>query len=401
MKEKGILAVDLGTESVRVSLTSIKGNNKYSRVVEVPSRGIRSGNIVNPSSAEDSLISALNKLRIEVGTSLPNEAYIVVPGSRILSYEVEARIVFPSMKIINYNDVNEVKNKIKSELRRMKGVGIKKYDISHIIPQEFIVGNVEGIQNPIGHSGKELILRAFVILVAKDHWNTLDNLAKKVGLRLKGGVLQTLASYYAFKDDNTYFNNVLFLYMGAGSTEFLYFREDAPILFKQEPFGAEDLIEFIAQSLKVSRTEAERLFKEYGSAYAFKVSKKETITVNYGIKVKSYPKILIPALVQFKLKKLFEGIKTTLNKDDQSCLIHLNRVYLTGGLANLKDIRIFLEKVFKTPAEVIPSVSPIEGVSNYVFSLEKKKRLTDIKEDLKGASGGLFSFIRRLVEHYI
>ncbi|WP_456457304.1 cell division FtsA domain-containing protein [Thermovibrio sp.] len=401
MKEKDILAIDLGTESVRVSLTSIKGNKKYAKTVKVPSRGIRSGNIVNPSSAEDSLISALNRLRIEIGTSLPNEAYIVVPGGRILSYEVEARIVFPSMKVINYNDVNEVKNKIKSELRRMKGIGINKYNILHIIPQEFIVGSVEGIQNPVGHSGKELILRAFVVLVARDHWSTIDNLVRKVGLRLKGGVLQTLASYYALKDENTYFNNVLFMYMGAGSTEFLYFREDAPIFFKQEPFGAEDLIDFIAQSLKVSKTEAERLFKEYGSAYAFRVSKKETITVNYGIKVKSYPKILIPALVQFKLKKLFEGVKTTLNKEDPSYLIHLNRVYLTGGLANLKDIGIFLEKVFKTPAEVVPSVSPIDGVANYVLSLEEKKRFADVKEDLKGASGGLFSFIRRFIEHYI
>ncbi len=401
MKEKSILAIDLGTDTMRASLTYTKRDKSHTKLVEVPSRGVKGGNISNLSSAEDSLISLLNRLRIEAGTSLPNEAYLVIPGSRTLSYEVEARIVFPTMKTINHNDVNEVKNKIKAELRRIKGMGINKYDILHIIPQEFVVGNVEGIQNPIGHSGKELILRAFVVLVSKAHWNTLNNLMKKVGLRLKGGALQVLASYYALRDDKTYFNNTLFLYMGAGSTELLYFREDAPILFRHEPFGVEDLIECIIQTLKVSKKEAERLFKEYGSAYAFKVSKKETITVNYGTRIKTYPKILIPALLQLKLKKLFNDIKSTLNSEDPSYLIHLNRVYLTGGLANLKDVGLLLEKTFKTPTEVLPSVKPIEGLVNYVLSLEKKEKFVDVKEDVKRAPGGLFSFIKRFIENYI
>ncbi len=410
--EKKILTIDLGTSSIRTALTLVKGDKKHTTIATTPSRGIKNGSIINVPSAKDSLRSALNKLKLESISAVPLEAYVIVPGGCTLGYEVEAKISFPGIKTINYNDVNMVKNKIKEEIRRKKGLTLKNiYEIIHILPQEFIVDNVDGIQNPIGHSGRELSMKAFVILASKAYLKTLDQLLKEVGLKLKGVVLQTLASYYAVKDDKTYFNNNLFVYLGAGNTEVLYLREDAPVFFKHEPFGAEDIIDFIIQQLKVSRKEAERLFNEYGSAYAFNVNPEEVININYGTKTLKVQKILIPALIHLQLKKLAKDIKKALENEDPSFLTHLNRVYITGGFAKLKDMPVLLEKLFKAPIVVVspegelndPSLSPIEGVVNYVLSLNKRERLTDIKEDLTKDYGkeGLFSTIWRFLTQYI
>ncbi|WP_456341658.1 cell division protein FtsA [Thermovibrio sp.] len=410
--EKKILTIDLGTSSIRTALTLVKGDKRQTTIATTPSRGIKNGNIINVPSAKDSLRSALNRLKLESTSALPLEAYVIVPGGCTLGYEVEAKISFPGIKTINYNDVNMVKNKVKDEIRRRRGLTLKSvYEIIHILPQEFIVDNVDGIQNPIGHSGRELTMKAFVILASKSYLRTLDQLLREVGLKLKGVVLQTLASYYAVKDDKTYFNNNLFIYLGAGNTEVLYLREDAPVFFKHEPFGAEDVIDFFIQQLKVNRKEAERLFKEYGSAYAFNVNPEEVITINYGTKALKVQKIVIPALIHLQLKKLVKDIKKALDNEDPSFITHLNRVYITGGFAKLKDITTLFEKLFKAPVVVVspegelkdPALSPIEGVVNYVLSLNRRERLTDIKEDLTKDYGkeGFFSAIWRFLTQYI
>lgn len=407
-----ILTIDLGTSSIRAALTTVKGDKRQTTFTTTPSRGIKNGNIINVPSAKDSLQSALNKLKLEATSTVPTEAYVVVPGGSTLGYEVEAKISFPGIKTINYNDVNMVKNKVKDELRRRRGLTVKNvYEIIHILPQEFIVDNVDGIQNPIGHSGRQLTMKAFVILVSKSYLKTLDQLLREVGLKLKGVVLQTLAAFYAVKDDKTYFNNNLFIYLGAGNTEVLYLREDAPVFFKHEPFGAEDIIDFIIQKLKVSRKEAERLYREYGSAYAFKVNPEEVITINYGTRALKVQKLIIPALIHLQLKKLAKDIKKALEAEDPTYLSHLNRVYITGGLAKLKDIDLLFEKLFKAPVVVAqpqgelkdPALAPIEGVVNYVLSLTRKERLTDIKEDLTKDYGkeGLFSALWRFITQLI
>jgi len=407
-----ILTIDLGTSSIRAALTTVKGDKRQTTFTTTPSRGIKNGNIINVPSAKDSLQSALNKLKLEATSTVPTEAYVVVPGGSTLGYEVEAKISFPGIKTINYNDVNMVKNKVKDELRRRRGLTVKNvYEIIHILPQEFIVDNVDGIQNPIGHSGRQLTMKAFVILVSKSYLKTLDQLLREVGLKLKGVVLQTLAAFYAVKDDKTYFNNNLFIYLGAGNTEVLYLREDAPVFFKHEPFGADDIIDFIIQKLKVSRKEAERLYREYGSAYAFKVNPEEVITINYGTRALKVQKLIIPALIHLQLKKLAKDIKKALEAEDPTYLSHLNRVYITGGLAKLKDIDLLFEKLFKAPVVVAqpqgelkdPALAPIEGVVNYVLSLTRKERLTDIKEDLTKDYGkeGLFSALWRFITQLI
>jgi len=407
-----ILTIDLGTSSIRTALTTVKGDKRQTVFTTTPSRGIKNGNIINVPSAKDSLQSALGNLKVEAASTVPSEAYVVVPGGSTLGYEVEARISFPGIKTINYNDVNMVKNRVKEELRRRRGLTVKNiYEIIHIIPQEFIVDNVDGIQNPIGHSGRQLIMKAFVILVSKSYLKTLDQLLKEVGLKLKGVVLQTLAAFYAIRDEKTYFNNNLFIYLGAGNTEVLYLREDAPVFFKHEPFGAEDIIDFLIQQLKVSRKEAERLFRDYGSAYALNVNPEEVITINYGMKTLKVQKLVVPALIHLQLKKLVKDIRKSLEAEDPTYLSHLNRVYITGGLAKLKDMDVLLEKLFKAPVVVAqpqgelrdPALAPIEGVVNYILSLNRKERLTDIKEDLTKDYGrdGLFSAFLRFITQFI
>ncbi|WP_457681737.1 cell division FtsA domain-containing protein [Thermovibrio sp.] len=413
MADDKLMVIDLGTSAIRVSLTTLSKDGKRNIIVKTaPSRGIKSGVITNVPSAADTLRSVLNKLKVESPVSLPEEAYLLIPGGPTMGLEVEAKISFPGIKTINYNDVNLVKRKIKDEIRRLRGYGFTSvYEIIHILPREFVVDGVEGIKNPIGHNGKELTIKAYVILAAKNNLKTIGDLLKDLGLKLKGTVLQSLAAFYAVKDDDAYYNNNLFIYMGAGNTEVLCFKEDSPVFFKHEPFGAEDIIDSLVQYLKVSRREAERLYREFGSAYVFNQNKEEVIDVNYGTKFRKLQKLWIPAIIHLSIRNTMKSIKKAIDKEDPSLLYNLNRVYITGGLSQLKDIELLLEKLFKAPVEKVvskgllkdPGLAPLEGVVDYVLSLNRKEKLTDIKEDLVGSSSkvGFFSTIWRFITQYI
>jgi|GEM_PF-871993 len=416
MVEEKILAIDPGSSRIRFSLIKIdrKGETKVISVAEAPARGIKNGNIVNFPSARDSFKSTLNKLKLEAPTPVPAEAYVLLSGAHTLSYTVESKISFPGIQTISYSEINDVKKKAKKELLNKLGQAVKQhYEVIHIIPQEFMIENLTGIQNPAGHSGRELSMKAFVVLASKSAIKTIEALLKELNLKLKGILLQSLASIYGFKDEkNHYLNNNLIIYLGAGNTEYFYFREDRPILNKHIPFGGEDIINFIISRLKVSRKEAERLFFEHGSTYAFNVDKEETISINYGTIVKKVPKILIPILIQMQLQKIFKDIRNNLNSRDTSIVTNLNKIYFTGGLSKIRDIDLLASKVFKTPAQVCttmdkefrdPSYSPLMGVAKYVSSLRSSGKLLDINEDIvrererRGVINSLLRFITDFV----
>jgi cell division protein FtsA len=240
----------------------------------------------------------------------------------------------------------------------------------------------------------------------------MESLLREVGLKLKGVVLQSLAAFHGIRDEKTYFNNNLVIYMGAGNTEYFYFREDKPVLSKHLPFGSEDVIDNLVLQLKVSRKEAERLFREYGSAYAFRVNREEVVDISYGMLHRKAPRILIAALIHAQLRKLFSDIKDDLKSKDPAFISNLNRVYLTGGLAKLKDIDFLASRILKAPVMVVETqdevikdtaLSPIVGVTNFVLSLRNRKRLMDIKEDLTKdySKGGFLSGILRFITDLI
>ncbi|NIA10820.1 MAG: cell division protein FtsA, partial [Nitrospiraceae bacterium] len=340
-----MLVIDLGTSSIRTAVISTLNGKKSLTVSVSPSRGIKGGNIVNVQSATDALRASLNKLKLESPVSIPNEAYVLITGAHTLSYNVESSKEFPGIQSISYADVNDIKGKAKSDLLKKLGQAIRQhYEIIHIIPQEFKVDNLSGIQNPIGHSGKTLGMRAFVVLASKSSIGTISSLLEHVNLKLRSLVVQSLASSYGIRDDKTYLNNNLIVYLGAGNTEYMLFKEDKPALSGNLPFGGDDIVDFIVSQLKVNRKEAERLFLNYATAYALNVDKEKVITVNYGAKLRKIPEIYISILVHFQLKKRFKDIKQEIESKDPSYISNLNRIYLTGGLTGLKDIDLLSSK---------------------------------------------------------
>ncbi|OMH41107.1 cell division protein FtsA [Desulfurobacterium indicum] len=416
MIEEKILTIDLGTTEIRAALgvADRKGNKKIIAMASAPSRGIKSGNISSVVSVKDALNEALNKLKIESATHLPNEAYVIISGTHTLSYKVEAQINFPGIQTIQFKDVNDLKNKAEKELLDKKGPPVKQhYETMHIIPQEFIIENLTGIQNPVGHSGRELAMKALIVLVTKHTKRTIEELLKDCGLKLNGLILQSLAAFYGTKGkEKTYFNNNLFIYMGAGTTEYFYFREDKPVFNKYIPDGGNDIIEFILSKLKLNRKEIEKLFLEHGSAYAFKVPQNEYITISLGGKLAKLPKIVIPALVQIRLKKILKDIKTELENTDPSMVVNLNKIYLAGGLTKLKDIDILTKKIFKAPVEICHpdynvldlSLTPVIGGINYIAATRKPEgKLFEVKDDIipKRHEAGFFGWFKRLIDQLI
>ncbi len=412
MLQNKSLVVDLGTSNVRVALFIRKRDKVDVLVKSVPSMGIKGGNIINPTSAGECLKIALDKLKIESPSTVPYSASVIVPGNFLVSYQVESTIEFPGITTLSHNEVNEVKNKAKRELFRGNRYLKSYYEIIHVIPQEFIVDGIDGIQNPIGRSGQKLTMRALIVLASKNHIETVKGIFRNVNLSVERFVAQPLAAFYGIRDSNFYYNNNLFIYMGSGNTEFVYFREDKPVLMRSIPAGGEDLIDALIEKLKVSRKEAERLFSEYGSAYALKVSKEEVITVNYANYSIKLPKIIVPALIQKKLQEIFKDIRSTLNKEDPGYFKNLNSVFLTGGVSKLKDIEILARRIFKSPS-VIPeiksvplgdsSLSPVAGVFNYLISLEDREKLMDLREDIRrshskvGWFSGIWKFLMDLI----
>ncbi len=389
MFRESYLGIDFGTSTIRIALVN---NRSVVGIATGEPRGIKGGNIVNYQSAKDSFLTTLNRLRLEVSSSLPKQAYVVVPGNRVVTSVVETKISFPGIQTITYNDVNELKNKVKKSALKKLGYHVKNhYEVIHIIPQEFAIENLTGIQNPIGSHGKELSMRAFVVFAPKSTIQTYRSILKEAGIELKGVVLQSISAFYGIRDERTYFNNILIICLGAGNTEYLFMKDDYPVIADNIPFGGEDILETIVNMLKVSRKEAERLVYQHGSADVFRENKEDVIDINLGLESRKVPKYYISAIIHKKLKEKFKQIKEKLLNYDENALSNLSKVILVGGLSKLKNIELLTEREFKAPAVVPsttesayadPSYAVVVGIRNYLVSVNDRKRLVDVKEDL-------------------
>ncbi len=414
-----VLSIDLGSSKMRAVLANItrKGEKRVLAAVSVESQGIK-GDIKNPQAVSERLRELLSKLRSEAGT-LPKEAYVSVAGINTLFFRTSAKMEFPGMQKITNKEINNLKKKAIRELFRQKGYYLNKFEVIHIIPYAFHVDNHSNIQDPRGFTGTNMALEALVILASKNILKTLRGIFWSAGeIKLKQGILQNLGALYGTRTPDSYYDKALFIYMGACSTEAFVMMDNKPILHRHVAAGGDDIIDDIQRYLKVNRSEAERLYYTYARGYVNKKNAdlEKTIRVNYGTREANISEIVISILAHLRLKKIFQELVAGINSDleDAKFWDMLNKVYITGGVANLKGVETLAEKIFKTPAmsikqtnvKEIPDVtfSTALGIVDYVATLKnREKKITDLKEDIVNSYESFFflDLFKKLLRDFI
>ena len=142
--------------------------------------------------------------------------------------------------------------------------------------------------------------------------------------------------------------------IGAGTTDVIVYENGFVRHIASVPLGGEDITRDIATVLKVSRNLAEDLKLNYGSCGGVGSSRYNhegiSLTDHRGENTVISRKLLTDVIVE-RLKDIFGLVRTQLNNNDLCDIIN-SGIVVTGGSAQLGNLKEFVAQYFNMPARI-------------------------------------------------
>ncbi len=373
-KSKNIIGIDIGTSKINVVVGEVDPEGiAVIGTSSQPSYGVKKGAIINMDTTIDTIRKAVEEVATMTGLDI-RSVVVSISGSHIKGFNSNGVIPL-SNKEVRKSDISSAIEAAKSFVIPMDR------EVIHILPQEFIVDDQDGIKAPMGMSGVRLESRAYIITAAVASVQNIISCINKSGLKVQDIILQQLASAESVLTDDEKELGCVLIDIGGGTTDISVFSRGSVRYCSVLPIGGSHITSDIAIGLRTPLSEAEIIKKDFGN-------------LNSGPAVNDT--IDIPRIGTTELSTIS---KDMLNKiiaarvDETLSLIHkeLSSVgcfeslaagaVLTGGTALLKGIREKAEKELGLPVR-IGSPQGINGIN-------------DIKTPLYAAGAGLVLFASR------
>src|SRR5438046_8769773 len=155
-------------------------------------------------------------------------------------------------------------------------------EIIHVLPQNFVVDDGDGIRDPIGMSGVRLEVEVHVVTAAVTSVQNVVRSVNRAGLAGDDIVLGPLASAEAVLYEDEKELGVVVVDIGGGTTDVALFRNGAIWHTVILPLGGDHISNDIAIGLRTPLPAAEDMKKRYGCALTALVAAEETVDVPSG-----------------------------------------------------------------------------------------------------------------------
>jgi len=218
--------------------------------------------------------------------------------------------------------------------------------IIHVIPQEYIIDNEQGIKNPIGMSGIRLEANCHIITgqitAAKNIYKCVD----RAKLKTQGLFLEPLASSEAVLTEEEKEAGVVLVDIGGGTTDIAIFQDGIIRHTAVTPFGGNVITDDIKIGCSIIRQQAELLKIKFGSALASENQENEIVSIP-GLRGRDPREISLKNLaniIQERMEEIIEYVHYEIkNSGFEKKLIA--GIVITGGGAQLRHLVQLVEFV--------------------------------------------------------
>jgi len=251
---KIVVGVDIGTSKI-VSVIA-KVDEEYVNVLgvsEVPSSGIRKGQIVDIDEAVLSINSSLEAAERMAGY---NASHVVasIGGSHIESQNSRGVVAVARPEgEITENDLTRV-------IEAARAVSLpSSREIIHVLPRSYIVDGQEGIKDPIGMTGVRLEVDTHIISASSTSIRNMEKAFSNVGVDLDSVIFSGYASSMAVLSETEKELGVILVDIGAGTTDISIYVEGSVAYSSVVPIGARHITNDLAIGLRISLESAEKI----------------------------------------------------------------------------------------------------------------------------------------------
>lgn len=344
MSENEIIAgLDLGTTKVCTIVAEVTEDGvDIIGVGSVPSKGLRKGVVVNIESTVHSIRAAIEQAETMAGVEI-GTVYAGIAGSHVRGMNQDG-VAAISTREVSEEDVRRV-------LEQAKAIPLPSdRQVIHVLPQEYIVDDQDGIKEPVGMSGVRLEARVHLVTAASTAAQNITKCAERCNLHVAEMVLEPLASGTAVLSDDEKEIGVGLIDIGGGTTDLIIFVDGAVVHTSVIPIGGINLTNDIATGLRTPMAEAERIKIKYGCASTAMVDEEETIEVPSvgGRAPRILPRHVLCQIIEPRVEEIFQAVAHVIAETGFGEML-ASGVVLTGGTTQLDGMAELAESTLGLP----------------------------------------------------
>ena len=344
---KMIVGLDIGTSKVVAIVGAItpEGELEVVGIGSHRSSGLKKGVVVNIESTVQSIQRAIEEAELMAGCQI-HSVYAGNAGSHIRSLN--------SHGIVAIKDREVYPQDLERVIDAAQAVAIPAdQKILHILPQEFLIDDQEGVKEPLGMSGVRLEAKVHLVTCAVNAAQNIEKCIRRCGLEVEDIILEQLASSFSVLTEDEKELGVCVVDIGGGTTVIAVFKEGAIRHTGVIPIAGDQVTNDIAMAFRTPTPHAEEIKIKYACALAKLTGPDETIKVpSVGDREpRDLSRQALAEVVEPRYDELFTLVQAELRRSGFEDLIAAG-IVLTGGTAKMEGVVELAEEIFHMPVRL-------------------------------------------------
>ncbi len=302
-KERYLVGLDIGTSKV----TAVVGEPLDGGALDIvglgvaESRGIRRGVVVNLEAAVESIKKAIEEAELMAGVEI-DSVHLALSGPHIKGFNSRGVIaVAGKNREITREDVRRA-------IDAAKAVSLPTgREILHVLPQDFVVDEQDGIGAPVGMTGARLEVNVHIVTGSQNSTQNIVACVNRAGVNVAETVVEQLAASESVLTDDEKDLGVALVDIGGGTTDIAIYERGSLWHTAVVGVGGDHFTNDIAVGLRTPVPDAEKIKRRCGCALSGMVDEDETMEVASvgGRKPRVMARRILSEILQPRAEEIF------------------------------------------------------------------------------------------------
>ncbi|MBW1805376.1 MAG: cell division protein FtsA [Deltaproteobacteria bacterium] len=342
-----IVGLDIGTTKICAVVGEVVpgGEIEIIGLGSHPSDGLRKGVVINIEKTVNSIKEAIEEAETMAGCEI-SSVYVGIAGGHIKGFNSHGVIALKEREVTK-KDIDRV-------IEAASAVAIPMdREVIHVLTQEFIVDEQDGIMDPLGMSGVRMEAKIHIVTGAVTSAQNIIKCCNRAGLDVCDIVLESLASSVAVLSEEERNLGVALIDFGGGTTDLAVFSKGSIKHTSVLALGGDNLTYDISIGLRTPRLEAEKIKIKYGCGLSSMIGKDETIEVPgvAGRKPRVLSRQILGEILEPRVEEIFTIIQNELIRSGYEDMV-TSGIVVTGGSSELSGIMEIAEQIFNAPTRI-------------------------------------------------
>jgi len=363
-KERYLVGLDVGTSTICAVVGEALDDGSLDIVGlgVAESRGIKRGVVVNLEAAVESIKKAIEEAELMAGVEI-DSVHLALSGPHVKGFNSRGVIaVAGKNREISRDDVRRA-------IDAAKAVPLPAgREILHVLPQDFVVDDQDGIGSPLGMTGARLEVNVHVVTGAASSSQNLIACVNRAGVHVRDTVIEQLAAAESVLTEDEKELGVALVDIGGGTADIAIFERGSLWHTGVVAIGGDHFTNDIAVGLRTPIPDAEKLKRKSGCALSSMVDEDDTIEVASvgGRRPRLMARRILSEILQPRAEEIFHLVWDEIRRAGYEQSLN-SGIVLTGGGALLEGMAEIAEQIFDLPIRK-GAPMPVGGLADHVSS---------------------------------